>query len=452
MNITKLAMYLSAMICVAPLYAQTTWTRADVGEDRIFDVICARTDATKSLYVARKSAGVVSTEYIGNVWTNTVIDNINRYISLAPGTSSSELYGLRTDGYLYRMLKGTSWTSSRVDSSKAYSSLMPGKFNDGFIGMVGKNGGLYSYGYVNISPVTRVLYEGATFRGAYAAGDRILACASTGGLVLFRAATNWQPEVITTSGSYQTALIDSGDPNTIYALGTDSKLSIVRNGASGWQASVMDPDTLYYSITISPVEPGLVYASAKSGAIFCWWQQEGIWGATSISQGKYGQLATDWYGTGLVYAVPSIGAKLQGTLVFNQFAFKNPERVPMMISLRNNQGTEVGNFQVDVDNTGAYSIDTNAYGSHTLYVKGLHFLGKKSPSVFIPDTGTANVATLSLANGDTNADGGVNLFDYVVLDEHFNTPWQMADVDGDGSVNLFDYVILDMYFGAQADK
>ncbi len=452
MSITKLAICLSAMICMAPVYAQTTWTRTDVGENRVFDVICARTDATKGLYVARKSSGVVSTEYIGNSWVNTVIDNNNRYMSLAPGTSSTELYGLRTDGYLYRMLKGAGWTSTRVESSRPYSSLMTGMFNDGFVGMVGKNGGLYSYGFVNISPVTRVLYEGATFRGAYAAGDRVLACATTGGLVLFKAETNWQPEVIIASGSYQTALIDSGDPNTIYALGTDSKLSIVRNGLSGWQATVMDPDTLYHAITISPLEPGLVYASDKSGAILCWWQQEGIWGATSISQGKYGQLATDWYGTGLVYAVPSIGSTLQGTLVFNQFTFKNPVKVPMMMSLRNNQGTEVGSYQVDVGNNGAYSIDTLAYGVHTLYVKGLHFLGKKSPTFFIPDTGTATVATLSLGNGDTNADGGVNLFDYVVLDEHFNTPWQMADVDGDGSVNLFDYVILDMYFGAQADK
>lgn len=452
MNITKWAMCLTAMICVHPLNAQSLWTRSDVGESRVFDVICARVDAAKSLYVARKSSGVVSTEYNGTTWVNTVIENINRYIALAPGPSNTELYGLRTDGYLYKMTKGaSSWSTARVESTRPYSTLMTGKFADGFIGMVGKTSGLYSYGYVNISPVVRVLYDGAAFRSAFAAGTSVLGCASAGGLVLLRSETNWQPEVILATGNYQTAMIDSADPNTIYALGTDGKLNLVRNGANGWYVTVMDPTTVYTAITISPVEPGYVYASVKSGAIDCWWSQEGMWGATSISQGKYGALATDWVGTGLVYAVPSIGAILQGTLTFNQYSFKNPEKVPMLVSLRDTKGIEVGSYQLEVDKTGAYSFDTNAYGIHSVYVKGSHFLGKKSPNVFVPDTGSATIATLSLGNGDANGDGGVNLFDYVVLDEHFGTAWQMADVDGDGNVNLFDYVVLDSYFGAQAD-
>ncbi len=453
MNFAKWPILVAALVCTAPVYAQKSWVRSDVGENRVFDVVCARMGNTKGIYVARKSAGVVCTEYSGTSWGNTVIDDTNRYTSLASGVDADVLYGLRTNGYLYKMAKSLNgWSTSLVDSNRAYANIMSGKFSDGFVGLVGKNGGLYSFGYTNSNPVYRVLYEGAAFRSAHASGNAVLACPSDGGLVLMQSASNWQPEVVVSSGSYKMALFDTADSDSIYALTTQGTLTLIRKTAGVWTASAMEPNTVYNAIAVSPVEGGIVYASAKDGNIDCWWQQEGIWGATTLTSGKYGQLATDWTGRGLVYAVPSVGSVLQGTITLNQFNFLNPVKVPMQISLRDAQGTEVNNYNVDIDNTGAYSIDTDKYGAYTIYAKGMHFVGKKSPSFNIPESGSVTVPTLSLANGDADGDGAVNLFDYVVLDEHFNTPWQMADIDGSGSVNLFDYVILDIYFGAQSDK
>ncbi len=68
------------------------------------------------------------------------------------------------------------------------------------------------------------------------------------------------------------------------------------------------------------------------------------------------------------------------------------------------------------------------------------------------DASNDTTVNVSLANGDTNGDGQVNLFDFVVLDMNFGSYTPMADLDGDGQVNLFDYTIIDQNFGAQADQ
>ncbi len=87
-------------------------------------------------------------------------------------------------------------------------------------------------------------------------------------------------------------------------------------------------------------------------------------------------------------------------------------------------------------------------GTYTLTVFGSHWLTR-----IIKDIGIAGSKFLivTLANGDSNGDNQVNLFDFVVLDQNFDKTHVMADLDGSGSVNLFDYVIIDQNFGAQGD-
>ncbi len=88
-------------------------------------------------------------------------------------------------------------------------------------------------------------------------------------------------------------------------------------------------------------------------------------------------------------------------------------------------------------------------GTYTLTLSGSHWLTRIVNDILIEGVKQVNV---SLANGDSDGDDQVNLFDFVVLDQNFNKVHAMADLDGSGSVNLFDYVIIDQNFGAQGDK
>ncbi len=95
-----------------------------------------------------------------------------------------------------------------------------------------------------------------------------------------------------------------------------------------------------------------------------------------------------------------------------------------------------------------YAIYTLIPGNYNITIGGRHWLQRRFVSVNIIKGTDINV---SLANGDANGDGQVNLFDFVVLDSKFNKSDTMADLDGDGAVTLFDYTIIDQFFGAQAD-
>lgn len=87
-------------------------------------------------------------------------------------------------------------------------------------------------------------------------------------------------------------------------------------------------------------------------------------------------------------------------------------------------------------------------GLYTLSLTGSHWLSRTIVDV---DASKDNTVNVSLANGDTNGDGQVNLFDFVELDMNFDSYTPMTDLNGDGNVNLFDYTIIDQFFGAQAD-
>jgi len=87
-------------------------------------------------------------------------------------------------------------------------------------------------------------------------------------------------------------------------------------------------------------------------------------------------------------------------------------------------------------------------GIYDLSLTGRHWLRRIISSI---DLTTSNSVNTTLSNGDSDGDGQVNLFDFVVLDMRFGSADTMADLDGDGNVNLFDYTIIDQYFGAQSD-
>ncbi|MHB1462164.1 MAG: hypothetical protein ACYC1M_12840 [Armatimonadota bacterium] len=101
-----------------------------------------------------------------------------------------------------------------------------------------------------------------------------------------------------------------------------------------------------------------------------------------------------------------------------------------------------------LDNSGKAMIGGVEPGIFSLSIYGSHWLKRVVPGVSVDGV---NVVNTLLTNGDSDGNGQINLFDFVVLDSKFASSYAMADLNGDGMVNLFDYVIIDQNFGAQAD-
>ncbi|MHB1460218.1 MAG: SUMF1/EgtB/PvdO family nonheme iron enzyme [Armatimonadota bacterium] len=103
---------------------------------------------------------------------------------------------------------------------------------------------------------------------------------------------------------------------------------------------------------------------------------------------------------------------------------------------------------ITTDGVGKSTIGSLRPGSYTLRFDGSHWLRRSITGI---DLSSSKSVPVSLANGDSDGDNQVNLFDFVVLDSNFGSSDKMADLDGDGMVNLFDYVVIDSYFGAKGD-
>lgn len=111
-------------------------------------------------------------------------------------------------------------------------------------------------------------------------------------------------------------------------------------------------------------------------------------------------------------------------------------------------GPQEYNGVLPMDGGGMALLTDLQPGTYMLTLSGSHWL-KRVVSGLVLD-GFLHENTL-LTNGDSDGDGQINLFDFVVLDQNFAKTHAMADLDGSGAVNLFDYVIIDQNFGAQAD-
>lgn len=111
-------------------------------------------------------------------------------------------------------------------------------------------------------------------------------------------------------------------------------------------------------------------------------------------------------------------------------------------------GSESYSGALSFDDAGVALIYALTPGVYDLNITGSHWLKRIVAAV---DANNSTQVMTSLANGDADGGGSVNLFDFVVLDSTFGSADAMGDLDGDGMVNLFDYVIIDNNFGALAD-
>ncbi len=99
---------------------------------------------------------------------------------------------------------------------------------------------------------------------------------------------------------------------------------------------------------------------------------------------------------------------------------------------------------VTLDQTGSFSLATAVSGPLRVRLHVPRFV----PLTLEPIDPNAAPSTWSLANGDTDGDGAVTLFDYLTIDGAFGNTGGLADLDMDGAVTLFDYLVVDRFFGA----
>lgn len=271
--------------------------------------------------------------------------------------------------------------------------------------------------------------------------------------------------------------IDAGD---YHFLGLKSDGSIVCWGSSSPSlTTVPEPNTDYVAIAAGSSHN---VALRRDGSIVCWSQYTsadictvpepnqdfvGIAAGYDYSYGlKRDGSVVGWgsnYGT--TFEMPAKGPGVMSIAAFYRslLMIRSQQNVPGQISLRGFTGSvpsqrftatitsmanpalsQCLNLQPQID--GRYNLSTYLQPPYNIRLASPHFLTAKATNV-APGQNTG----FELINGDANGDGLINLFDYVVLDSHFNSNDPMADLDGDGSVNLFDYVIIDQGFGALSE-
>lgn len=62
-------------------------------------------------------------------------------------------------------------------------------------------------------------------------------------------------------------------------------------------------------------------------------------------------------------------------------------------------------------------------------------------------SGATEVSKLITYSGDLNNDRAVNLFDFNILHQYYNTSNSIADIDKNGTVNMLDFNILHLDYG-----
>ena len=105
--------------------------------------------------------------------------------------------------------------------------------------------------------------------------------------------------------------------------------------------------------------------------------------------------------------------------------------------------------------TGAFTLTDVPPGTYILGAKGSKWLRKDTPISTL--NGSVAGLNISLLGGDLNDDNKINIFDYLVLSNAYNSVpgdanWNPnADIDCNGRVNIFDYLILSQNYQKQGD-
>lgn len=135
-----------------------------------------------------------------------------------------------------------------------------------------------------------------------------------------------------------------------------------------------------------------------------------------------------------------------GEVQYNDF-LGDITKHPLTVELRNVGSITPLETQTVVPNiAGTYSFTTALRGTYDVAFKASHWLRSVS-TVNINETGISTV-NVSLRNGDVNGSNDVDLFDYLLMSDAFDTSVgdtkfsTSADLNGDNMVDFFDYLVF----------
>lgn len=129
---------------------------------------------------------------------------------------------------------------------------------------------------------------------------------------------------------------------------------------------------------------------------------------------------------------------------------------PVTLELRDGSNAVVATINTTLNASGQYSISTPLTGTYDLTAKGRTWLRARRTALVVNGT-TLNAQNFSLINGDSNGDNFVDLFDYLIMSDSYETGLgdsqfdARADLNGDDAVDLFDYLILSGAYELEGD-
>ncbi|MBL8086443.1 MAG: hypothetical protein JNM85_00025 [Chthonomonas sp.] len=109
-----------------------------------------------------------------------------------------------------------------------------------------------------------------------------------------------------------------------------------------------------------------------------------------------------------------------------------------------------------VNSSGAYTLTNIQNGTYDILISGAGYLDRKIANV-APLTANVTNANAALFRGNINNDGTIDLFDYLIFSNAYDTvpsdtAWNAAaDLNGDLSVDFFDYLVLSANYEKDAD-
>jgi len=151
---------------------------------------------------------------------------------------------------------------------------------------------------------------------------------------------------------------------------------------------------------------------------------------------------------------------ISGTISLQGHGSAPSSRYVLTLTLRfYPQGETVSSFTTAVatDEQGRFTLTDLTPGTYTVCVRNPHSLTDLANGVQIMAGGTAQMAALSLLEGDANGDDWINILDFSLLASAFSKRSgqsgfnPLADFNDDGVVDILDFSLLAMNFNVQGD-
>ncbi|MFZ0532616.1 MAG: hypothetical protein WAM09_05505 [Anaerolineales bacterium] len=283
------------------------WQHSNTGIDNamVTSVVLSPTDP-HTIYASLYGAGVFQTENGGQAWSEINAGLTDKFVHdlVMDPAHPGLLYAMTDTGGLFQndLNAGNGWKSVGQGLpltntlTPAYPADHPFATREVQEELVAPQDTISTIQAASVNLLTMV----------YAPSDPHIAFIGTAGSGVYRSmdgGTSWQPAGLVGKSIFSLA-VDLTDRDLVYAATEISgSIKISPDGGSTWIDSYL-PVT-FYSLTASPINPGVLYAGTSSGI---YRYQSGTWSALGLSDQKVTAVALDPTQPDLIYAGTTSGA------------------------------------------------------------------------------------------------------------------------------------------------